>query len=68
MATKTRRTDGTGTLEAAMAILIQNQAQLAGQAIQHQKNVEEIVRRLTRVEQLLANMPEAIREKIGFKQ
>jgi hypothetical protein len=39
-----------------------------GDMAQIRKDFEEIRRRLIRLEQLLANLPEAIREKIGFKQ
>jgi hypothetical protein len=50
-----------------MALLLQNQAQQAADMIQIRKDFEEIKRYLVRHEQLLANLPEAIREKIGFK-
>ena len=66
MATRIR--NGKGTLEAAMALLIQNQVQLAGDMMQIRKDFDEIKRILIRHEQLLANLPEAIRDKIGFKQ
>jgi hypothetical protein len=62
-----RRTNGGSALEAAMAVLIQNQAQLAGDMIQIRKDFDEIKRILIRHEHLLSNLPEAIREKIGFK-
>lgn len=69
MATRTaRRTNGNGNLEAAMALLIQNQAQFVGDMAQIKRDFEEIKRYLIRHEQLLANLPEAIREKIGYKQ
>jgi len=55
-------------LEAAMALLIQNQAQLALDMAQMRRQFDEIMRRFNRVEQLLANLPDAIKEKIGFKQ
>ena len=56
-----------GNLEAAMTLLIQNQAQFVGDMAQIKRDFEEIKRILIRHEQLLANLPEAIREKIGFK-
>ena len=63
-----RRNGTTATLEAAMALLIQNQAQLAGDMAQIRRDFEEIKRYLIRHEQLLANLPDAIKERIGFKQ
>jgi len=51
-----------------MALLIQNQAQLAGDMAQIRRDFEEIKRYLIRHEQLLANLPDAIKERIGFKQ
>ncbi|MBI4474911.1 MAG: hypothetical protein HY646_19730 [Acidobacteria bacterium] len=63
-----RRIGTTATLEAAMALLIQNQAQLADDMAQIRRDFEEIKRYLIRHEQLLANLPDAIKEKIGFKQ
>ncbi|PYS24515.1 MAG: hypothetical protein DMG11_24285 [Acidobacteria bacterium] len=69
MAARTaRRTNGNGTLEAAMALLLQNQAQAVRDMAQIKRDFEEIKRYLIRHEQLLANLPEAIKEKIGFKQ
>lgn len=51
-----------------MALLIQNQAQAVADMAQIKRDFEEIKRYLIRHEQLLANLPEAIKEKIGFKQ
>ena len=65
MATKAR--NGNGNLESAMALLIHNQAQLVGDMAQIKRDFEEIKRILIRHEQLLASLPEAIRDKIGFK-
>jgi hypothetical protein len=68
MPTRTpRRRNGNGTLEAAMALLLQNQAQLAGDMAQIRRDFDEIKRYLVRHEQLLANLPEAIKERIGFR-
>jgi len=66
MPTRTRN-GRSNALETAVAILIQNQAQLAGDMTQIRRDFDEIKRILIRHEQLLANLPEAIREKIGFK-
>jgi hypothetical protein len=66
MAIRTRN-GRNGSLEAAMALLLQNQAQQAADMMQIRKDFEEIKRYLIRHEQLLVNLPEAIREKIGFK-
>jgi hypothetical protein len=63
-----KRRNGDGGLEGAMALLLQNQAQAVGDMSQIKKDFEEIKRYLIRHEQLLASLPEAIREKIGFKQ
>ena len=66
MPTRTRN-GRSNALETAVAILIQSQAQLAGDMTQIRRDFDEIKRILIRHEQLLANLPEAIREKIGFK-
>ena len=63
-----------GTLEAAMALLIQNQAAF----VSHMRRCEEefakihgefeqIKSILIRHEHILADLPEAIRQKVGFK-
>jgi hypothetical protein len=64
----TRKQNGGSNLEAAMALLIQNQAMFLGEVAQIRKDFDEIMRILIRHEQLLANLPEAIRQKTGFKQ
>ena len=80
MATKTaRRTNGNGNLEAAMTMLIQNQAQFVGQLAsiaakgderfaRSEKDLDLIKALLLQHEETLQKLPEAIREKIGFKQ
>ena len=82
MATRTTRRNGPGTLEAAMALLIHNQAALMAQHTQFltqfeetrqtfarmEKDLETIKSVLVRHESMLEKLPEAIREKIGFKQ
>jgi hypothetical protein len=62
-----KRNDSTTNLETAVAILIQNQAQLAGDMAQIKRDFDEIKGYLIRHEQLLGKLQEAIREKIGFK-
>jgi uncharacterized protein (DUF1800 family) len=58
---------GNGDLEAALAVLIQNQAQFVGEMAKIRKDFERIEAYLIRHEKLLANLPEAIRDKIGFR-
>jgi len=58
---------GNGNLEVAMALLLQNQAAFVGDMAQIKRDFDEIKRYLIRHEQLLAGLPEAIREKIGFQ-
>ena len=59
--------DALATLIQNQAILVQNQARLAGDMAEIRRDFEQIKAILIRHEQLLANLPEAIREKIGFK-
>ncbi len=69
------RKNGAGShLEEAMALLINNQAQFVGAMARMQTDIAEIktiLRRhdemLFQFRQMLAAMPEAVREKIGFK-
>src|SRR5437867_12585562 len=83
MATRARQRNG--TLEAAMAMLLQNQAALAKQYIEFldrsekrnaemeqrfaavMKELDLIKSVLARHEKILESLPEAIRQKIGFK-
>jgi hypothetical protein len=76
MATRTR--SGSGNLAAAMTLLIQNQAQLVSEMVdlnrRYNELKEETARRLANIEalliqhdQLLKHLPDAIKEKIGFK-
>jgi hypothetical protein len=82
MAEETGRTSGNGvSLEAAMALLINNQAALVAQnttfltemAKAHQevaeilKVLDTIKAVLVRHETMLEKLPEAVRDKIGFK-
>ena len=88
----TMKKNSNGTLEAAMALLINNQAALVaqhtsfltqmaetnkrvdqfsaetkGQFARIEKDLDQIKAILIRHEQALNDMPEAIRQKIGFK-
>jgi hypothetical protein len=77
MATKTRNSGG--TLGAAMALLIQNQAAFVAHLEAHldedrqrfsriERNLELIKALLLKHEEMLQKLPDAIKEKIGFKQ
>jgi hypothetical protein len=80
MATKAR--NGNGNLESALAQLINNQAALVAQHTtflvelgetrqafaRMEKDLDTIKAVLVRHETMLEKLPEAIREKIGFKQ
>ena len=77
MATRTarRHTNGNGNLEAAMALLMQNQAQFLTHLSETRKEFADMKKELDlikalliRHEETLQKLPEAIREKIGFKQ
>jgi hypothetical protein len=79
MAERTR--NGTVNLAAAMALLIQNQAALVAQQTKSldqwaetqrtfariEKDLDAIKAVLVRHESMLEKLPEAIRDKIGFK-
>lgn len=60
-----------GNLEQAMALLIQNQAAFMSAFLSSQARSDErfsrIEERLYQIERLIINLPEAVREKIGFK-
>jgi len=63
-----------GQLEQALATLINNQAAFVAQLTRSDERFARIEERLAKIEQLLIEhhgillaMPEAIREKIGFK-
>ena len=80
MATKAR--NGNGTLGAAMALLIHNQAALVAQHTAFVAHLDEDRQRFWRIErdlelikallikheETLQKLPDAIKEKIGFKQ
>ena len=69
------RTNRNGYLEAAMALLMQNQAQFLTHLSETRKEFADMKRELDlikalliRHEDTLQKLPEAIREKIGYKQ
>ena len=71
---KKRNSSRNGHLEEAVAILVNNQAQFLGVAARIENELAEIKRILRhheeillRHEQILTGLPEATREKIGFK-
>ncbi len=73
MATKTR--NGNETLGAAMALLIQNQAAFVAHLDEDRQRFSRIERDLELIkallikhEEILEKLPDAIKEKIGFKQ
>ncbi len=73
MATKAR--NGSGTLGAAMALLIQNQAAFIAHLDEDRQRFSRIERDLDVIkallikhEEILQKLPDAIKEKIGFKQ
>jgi hypothetical protein len=77
-----RRIGSSTQLEAAMALLIQNQAQFVAHLDEDRRRFSRIENELAQIkilvlqhneilkrhEQILKNLPEAIRQKIGFKQ
>ena len=74
MPTKTT-TGRNGNLEDALAILIQNQARFVSHLDEDRQRFTRIERDLDAIkallikhEEMLQNMPDAIKEKIGFKQ
>lgn len=70
----TRSQQRNGTLEIALAHLIQTQAQFVSHIDEDRQRFARIERDLDLIkallikhEEILANLPEAIRDKIGFK-
>ncbi len=63
----TRRTNGRNNLEEAVAVLINNQAQFMGVVARIENELTEIKNILIHHQRTLDALPEAIREKIGFK-
>ena len=80
MTTRTR--DGRGTLDSAIALLVQNQAALVAQHTAFVAHLDEDRQRFARIErdldvikallikheEILQKLPDTIKEKIGFKQ
>ncbi|MBI3050497.1 MAG: hypothetical protein HYY76_19555 [Acidobacteria bacterium] len=69
-----RTNDGRGNLEQAMALLIQNQASFLSHLTETyqrlariESDLDQIKAILLRHEQTLNELPEAIRQKIGYK-
>ena len=63
-----------GNLAAAMALLIQNQAAFVSHLQRHENEFADITRRLEHIEsillrheRILMDLPEALRQKVGFK-
>ena len=74
-----RRKNSNGSLESAMALLIQNQAQFLDRAAATDRELLQLKRQIdTRLghietlllqhDHLLKNLPDVIKEKIGFKK
>lgn len=63
----TRRTNGRNNLEEAVAVLINKQAQFRGVVARIENELTEIKNILIHHQRTLDALPEAIREKIGFK-
>jgi len=73
MATRIRNTEP--SLSAAIALLIQNQARFVAHIDEDrqrfariERELEEIKALLVHHNEILRNLPEAIRQKVGFKQ
>lgn len=62
-----RQATRNGQLESAVATLINNQAQFLGAVQRIDNRLANIETILLRHEQTLAGLPEAIRQKVGFK-
>ena len=66
MPSRKKTIDRNGQLEAAVAVLINNQAHFLALASRIETELAEIKGILIHHEQILNGLPEAIREKIGF--
>lgn len=60
-------TNRNGQLEAAVATLINNQAQFLGAIQRIDNRLANIETILIHHEQMLQSLPEAVRQKVGFK-
>lgn len=54
-------------LQEAIALLLHNQAQFVNQLAESQRRFANIERKLDLIERILYELPEAVRQKIGFK-
>lgn len=70
----TKSSNGNDNLRQAMALLIQNQAAFVSHLRETQQDMAAIRRELEQIktillrhDQVLADLPEAIRQKVGFK-
>jgi hypothetical protein len=75
MATRIRKRESDISLSSAIALLLQNQARFVAHADEDrrrfariERELEEIKAILWRHDEILRNLPEAIRQKVGFKQ
>ncbi len=54
-------------LQEAIALLLHNQAQFVSQMAESERRFAAIERKLSQIERMLYDLPEAVRQKIGFK-
>ena len=54
-------------LQQAAALLLRNQAQFVSQMVESERRFANIERKLDLIERILYDLPEAVRQKIGFK-
>ncbi len=54
-------------LQEAVALLLHNQAQFVSQMVESERRFANIERKLDLIERILYDLPEAVRQKIGFK-
>ena len=63
-----RTPNGTKTnLQEAIALLLHNQAQFVSQMVESERRFAAIERHLAEITRILYDLPEAVRQKIGFK-
>jgi len=54
-------------LQEAVALLLHNQAQFVSQMVESERRFAAIERELAEIKRMLYELPEAVRQKIGFK-
>ena len=54
-------------LQEAVALLLHNQAQFVSQMVESERRFANIEQKLDLIERILYDLPEAVRQKIGFK-